>query len=191
MIDIARIDHQHLVTQAVLLAFVEKPKGARQTARIEKFVAYAHHDIDISGFHQLFPDLLVFMACITGAGRHDESGATGFIQISIKVLNPQAVGIGNGACSGIGSRQTKWQTSIFIHLLLHLLFADAIHVKRRIGHDIVAFTNALLHLVIEGVSLTYIEGIQTMHHHVHARQPGVGVGFFLSIEGDLVAHRLV
>ena len=79
MIDVACVDHQHLVSQVSRLAFVQEPKGARQSARIEELVANRHHHIDMAALNQLFANVAVFIARVRRAGRHYEPSAASWI----------------------------------------------------------------------------------------------------------------
>ena len=191
VVDVARVDHQHLIMQVLRLALVKKPQRAGQAAGVEELVANGHHHVDVAGLGQLFADVTVFVAGIRGTGRHDETSAAGVVQVGVEVLNPQTVGVADGACPGIGARQTEGQTPAVAGLAFHLLGIHAIDIERRVGHDEVALANEVVHLVVEGVALTDVGGIQPVHHQIHARQLGVGVTLFLAVEGDGVVGLLV
>ena len=164
VVDVARVDHQHLVLQVLGLALVEEPQRAGQAARVEELGADGHHHVHVAGLHQLLADIAVLVACVGRAGRHHEAGPTGVVQVAVEVLDPQAVGVGDGAGLGVGARQAEGQAQALAHLRRRLLGVHAVHVERRVRHHEVAAAHQMLGLVVEGVALRDIGRIQSVHH---------------------------
>ena len=183
VVHIAGVEHQHFVAQRGGFALVEKPQRARQAAGVEELVANGQHHIHVAGVGQLLADVAVFVAGIGGAGGHDETGAATAVEVGIEILDPQAVGVGDGAGLGIGTWQAERQAAVDIHLRGHFLGIDPIHIEGRVGHDEIALANQVLGLIVKGIALADIGGIEAVHHQVHARQLGVGVALFLAVEG--------
>ena len=79
------VDKQHLVEQFFLLALVKKPKGARQTLGVEKVVAHADHDINVSGLHKFLTDVLILALAVRSRGGHNEARPATFIQVCVEI----------------------------------------------------------------------------------------------------------
>ena len=182
MIDVAGVDHQYLVLQVCGLAFVKEPQGAGQAAGVEELVANGHHHVDMAGLHQLLADVAVLVAGVRRTGGHHEAGAAALVQIGIEVLDPQAVGVADGSGLAVQPGQAEGQAAVLVHLRLDLLGVHPVHVEGGIGHHVVAVADQLFDLVIEGVALAQVAGVQSVHHHVHPGQAGVGVALFLAVE---------
>ncbi len=132
----------------------------------------------MAGIHQFFPDELVRMPRVRSRTRHDKTGPSLFIQIRIKILYPQIVGIAEGMGLFIDSRQSKGETRI----IFHLFGIHAIHIEWRICHHKIACSREFIVIFIKCVFLGNVN-LQTMHRKVHQCQTGIGFGFFLAVEG--------
>ena len=73
-VDVARVDHQHLVAPLLRLASVEVPQFARDGAGVEEVGADGDHHVHVAGLDDLAPHLRL---AVPGAGRlrrHDKPG---------------------------------------------------------------------------------------------------------------------
>ena len=85
------VDKQHLVEQFFPLALVKKPKGAWQTLGVEKVVAHADHDINVSGLHKFLTDVLILALAVRSRGSHNEACPAMFIQVCVEIGYPEIV----------------------------------------------------------------------------------------------------
>ena len=71
-VDVAGIDHQHLVPVLLGLVAVEEPQLAGHGAGIEEVGADGDHDVHIAGLDQLLPHFGLAAAGAGRLGRHDK-----------------------------------------------------------------------------------------------------------------------
>ena len=74
-VDVARVDHQHLVAALGGLALVEVPQLARHGAGVEEVGADGDHHVHVAGLDDLAADLGLAVPGAAGLRRHDEAGA--------------------------------------------------------------------------------------------------------------------
>ena len=174
------VDEEHLVPQGFLLSFIKEPQRTGQALGVEKVVAHADHDIHMPGLHQLLADILVLALAVGGGGGHNKAGAAVLVQVGVEIGNPQVVGVAD-LLVFVDGRQAKGKSSG----AQGGLGLDLVHVKRRIGHDVITATRQVVRVMVEGVGFVagLNDAVQPMHGQIHLTQLGVVFHLFLTIKG--------
>ena len=74
-VDVARVEHQHLVAAVGGLALVEVPQLAGHGAGVKEVGADGDHHVHVAGLDDLAADLGLAVAGAGGLRRHDKAGA--------------------------------------------------------------------------------------------------------------------
>ena len=159
--DVARVDHQHLLPPLGGLGLVEEPQLARHRARVEETGADRHHHVQVARLDQL-PAHLRFLAARRRRLRgHDEPGPAGVVQVAVEVGDPEVVAVGDLALlvhARKGIRQAR--------VVLYFLRVHLVDVERRIGHDEVALAEQLVRVLVVGDGLVDVT-FEAVHGEVH------------------------
>ena len=132
-VDVARIEHQHLVAARGRFGAVEVPQLAGDGAGVEEVGADGDHHVHVAGLDDLPAHLLLAVPGAGGLRGHDEAGAARWVQVAAEVGNPEVVAVGDLLVL-VHARQAEGQAPV----VLDLLGVHQVHVERRIGHHEVA-----------------------------------------------------
>ena len=92
-VDVAGVDHQHLVAVLHGLGSIEEPELAGDGAGVEEVGADGDHDIHITGLHQLPTHLGLVASGAGGLGGHDEAGPALVVEVAVEVADPDVVAV--------------------------------------------------------------------------------------------------
>src|SRR5205807_573757 len=92
-VNIARVEHQHLVAALSGLGAVEEPQLTWHGARVEEIGADGDHYVYIPGLQNLFAHLLLAVPCARCLRGHDKARATGLVQVAPEVGDPEVVAV--------------------------------------------------------------------------------------------------
>ena len=119
-VDVAGVEHQHLVAALRRLAPVEKPRLAGHGAGVEEVGADSDHHVHIAGFDDLPAHLRLAVPGAGRLGRHDEPGPALLVQIAVKVGDPEIVAVGDLLLL-VDPRQAEGQAKVGLDLPRHRL----------------------------------------------------------------------
>ena len=184
-VDIARIDHQHLVSVLFRLVSVQEPQLAGHGPGIEEVGADSDHDVHVAGLDELLAHLGLVPARTGGLGGHDEPGPAPLIEVAVEVTDPDVVAVADLAFL-VDAGQAEGQARI----VLDLVGVDLVHVKGRIGHDIVSLAHQFMGIFVISDGLLDIT-LQAMYRQVHLGQADGGGILLQSVEGELLGGVFV
>ena len=183
-VDVARVDHQHLVAARLGFGAVEKPQLARHGAGIKKVGANGNHDVRVAGFHQLPAYLGLAAACAGRLGRHDETGPPRFIQVPVEVADPDVVAVADLAFL-VDARQAEGQTRVGCDLA----GVDLVHVERGIGHHVVRLAQQFVRVLVVRDRLPDV-AFEAVDGKVHPGQTDGGGVLLQAAEGEPLGGSL-
>ena len=184
-VDVARVDHEHLVAVRLRLVPIEEPQLAGHGAGVEEVGADGDHDIHIAGLDQLLAHLGLVAAGAGRLGRHDEAGAALFVQVAIEVADPEVVAVGDLVLL-VHAGQAEGQARV----VFDLVGVDLVHVEGRIGHHEVGLAEQFVRVFVVGDGLLDV-ALQPVDGQVHLGQPDGGGVLFQAVEGELFGGVLV
>ena len=179
-VDVAGVDHQHLVPALGGLRPVEVPQLAGNGAGVEEVRADGDHHVHVARLDDLPADLLLAVPGAGGLGGHDETGAALLVQVAPEVGDPEVVAV-RDLLLLVHARQAEGQARV----ALDPFGVDEVDVEGRIGHDEVALADQGVLVLVVGDGLGDL-AFQPVDGEVHLGDAdGVAV-LLLAVEDDLL-----
>ncbi len=177
-VDVARVDHQHLVFVRLGFVAVEEPQLAGHGAGVEEVRADGDHGVHVAGLHQLLPHLGLAAAGAGGLRGHDEAGAALVAQVAVEVADPDVVAVADLALL-VDAGQAEGQARVG----LDLVGVDLVDVEGRIGHDVVGLADQFVRVFVVGDGLLDV-AFQAVDGQIHLGQADGGGVFLQAAEGE-------
>ncbi len=156
------------------LVAAQKPQTRGDLGRVEELARQRDHAVDEVGLDQAFADLALagLVRRHRAVGEH-EAGDARRREVVDDVLYPGEVGVAGGRCAVLPAL-----------VALQALAAPVGDVEGRIGEDEVGLQIRVA-VVVEGIALCDLSGVDAADGEVHAGEPPGGVVRFLAVDRDV------